>query len=65
MKQSDVQLPFQVARTFEQPPVTAQIPIREWNYITQDAAIRHVGPTAQDFHAAFGHPDGPASCRVH
>ena len=32
----------------------ARIPIREWNYITQDASIRHVGPTAQDFHAAFG-----------
>ena len=32
----------------------ARIPIREWNYISQDAAIRHVGPTAQDFHAAFG-----------
>ncbi len=32
----------------------AQIPVREWNYKTQDASIRHVGPTAQDFHAAFG-----------
>jgi len=32
----------------------AGIPVREWNYITQDASIRHVGPTAQDFHAAFG-----------
>jgi hypothetical protein len=32
----------------------ARIPIREWNYITQDASVRHVGPTAQDFHAAFG-----------
>ena len=32
----------------------ARIPIREWSYITQDASIRHVGPTAQDFHAAFG-----------
>jgi hypothetical protein len=32
----------------------ARIPIREWNYITQDASIRHVGPTAQDFRAAFG-----------
>ena len=32
----------------------ARIPIREWNYISQDASIRHVGPTAQDFHAAFG-----------
>jgi trimeric autotransporter adhesin len=32
----------------------ARMPIREWNYKAQDAAIRHVGPTAQDFHAAFG-----------
>jgi hypothetical protein len=32
----------------------AAMPIREWNYKTQDAGIRHVGPTAQDFHAAFG-----------
>lgn len=32
----------------------AAMPIREWNYTTQDAGIRHVGPTAQDFHAAFG-----------
>lgn len=32
----------------------AQVPVLEWNYITQDASIRHVGPTAQDFHAAFG-----------
>jgi hypothetical protein len=32
----------------------ARIPIREWNYITQDASVRHVGPTAQDFHTAFG-----------
>jgi hypothetical protein len=31
-----------------------RVPIREWNYISQDASIRHVGPTAQDFHAAFG-----------
>ena len=32
----------------------AEMPIREWNYKAQDAAVRHVGPTAQDFHAAFG-----------
>lgn len=32
----------------------AALPIREWNYVTQDASIRHVGPTAQDFRAAFG-----------
>jgi hypothetical protein len=32
----------------------ARIPIREWNYKAQDTAIRHMGPTAQDFRAAFG-----------
>ncbi len=30
------------------------MPVREWSYKAQSAAIRHVGPTAQDFHAAFG-----------
>jgi hypothetical protein len=30
------------------------IPISEWNYIAQDEAIRHIGPMAQDFRAAFG-----------
>ena len=32
----------------------AAMPVREWNYKAQDQAIRHLGPTAQDFHAAFG-----------
>ena len=31
----------------------AAIPIQSWNYKTQDAAIRHLGPMAQDFQAAF------------
>jgi NifU-like protein involved in Fe-S cluster formation len=30
------------------------MPVTEWSYKEQDAAIRHIGPTAQDFHAAFG-----------
>ncbi len=37
----------------------AAMPIREWNYKAQEAAIRHVGPTAQDFHAAFGLGEDP------
>lgn len=37
----------------------ARMSIREWNYKAQDAAIRHVGPTAQDFHAAFGLGEDP------
>jgi len=32
----------------------AQIPVLTWNYKSQDPAIRHIGPTAQDFFAAFG-----------
>lgn len=32
----------------------AAMPVRTWNYKAQDASIRHAGPTAQDFHAAFG-----------
>jgi len=30
------------------------LPIATWNYKSQDPAIRHMGPTAQDFKAAFG-----------
>lgn len=37
----------------------ARMPIREWNYKAQDAGIRHIGPTAQDFHAAFGLGEDP------
>jgi hypothetical protein len=32
----------------------AQLPITTWSYQAEDASIRHLGPTAQDFHAAFG-----------
>ena len=30
------------------------IEISTWNYKTQDHSIRHMGPMAQDFYAAFG-----------
>jgi hypothetical protein len=30
------------------------LPIATWNYVSQDDSIRHMGPMAQDFHAAFG-----------
>jgi hypothetical protein len=30
------------------------VPVSEWNYKTQDSSIRHMGPVAQDFRAAFG-----------
>jgi hypothetical protein len=32
----------------------ANIPISAWNYKAQDDSVRHVGPMAQDFYAAFG-----------
>jgi hypothetical protein len=32
----------------------AALPIQTYNMRTQDPAIRHIGPTAQDFYAAFG-----------
>jgi hypothetical protein len=32
----------------------ARMPVTEWSYKAQPDGIRHIGPTAQDFHAAFG-----------
>jgi hypothetical protein len=32
----------------------AALPLATWNYKAQDKSIRHLGPTAQDFCAAFG-----------
>jgi len=32
----------------------ATLPMATWNYKAQDDSIRHIGPVAQDFHAAFG-----------
>jgi hypothetical protein len=29
------------------------LPLATWNYKSQDKSIRHLGPTAQDFHTAF------------
>ncbi|HKP76373.1 MAG TPA: tail fiber domain-containing protein [Longimicrobiaceae bacterium] len=30
------------------------VPVSTWNYLSQDRSIRHMGPMAQDFSAAFG-----------
>ena len=30
------------------------LPLATWNYKSQEKSIRHLGPMAQDFHAAFG-----------
>ena len=32
----------------------AELPITTWNYKAEDPSIRHLGPMAQDFYAAFG-----------
>jgi trimeric autotransporter adhesin len=32
----------------------AALPLRTWNYVSQDKGTRHLGPMAQDFRAAFG-----------
>jgi len=32
----------------------AALPISEWNFKTDPAGLKHLGPMAQDFHAAFG-----------
>ena len=30
------------------------LPVSTWNYIGEDPSVRHLGPMAQDFKAAFG-----------
>lgn len=30
-----------------------ELPIHEWSYRAEGPAVRHMGPTAQDFHGAF------------
>ena len=37
----------------------AALPIATWNWKAQDASIRHMGPMAQDFSAAFGLGEDP------
>jgi hypothetical protein len=32
----------------------AALDVSEWSYISEGSGVRHVGPTAQDFRAAFG-----------
>lgn len=32
----------------------ASLPISRWNYSNDDSQADHIGPTAQDFYAAFG-----------
>jgi hypothetical protein len=32
----------------------ATLPVRQWRYTNESSGIKHFGPTAQDFRAAFG-----------
>jgi hypothetical protein len=37
----------------------AELPITTWRYREGEGAVRHIGPMAEDFHAAFGVGYGP------
>ena len=39
----------------------AELPIQSWNYKVEDPAVRHLGPTSQDFQGAFGLGDSDAA----
>ena len=45
---------FRVLNTEEVLKKIAAIPVTNWNYKSQDKSVRHIGPMAQDFYAAFG-----------
>ena len=45
---------FQSVDTAEVLESVLNMPVTTWNYITQEENIRHIGPMAQDFYAAFG-----------
>ncbi|MEB9551081.1 tail fiber domain-containing protein [Bacillus cereus] len=44
---------FSNINTFEILEKLASIPIQSWNYKEEPSSVRHIGPTAQDFHATF------------
>lgn len=52
---SDVNLKFGFAPVDENQILQSlmMLPVRSWYYRGQDASMQHIGPTAQDFHAAF------------
>jgi hypothetical protein len=39
----------------------AQLPVSTWSYRSDDPSVRHMGPMAQDFYAAFGLGDSDRS----
>jgi hypothetical protein len=54
--------PYEAAESLESEPVKgfevleklAHLPVSTWRYKTEPPEIRHLGPMAQDFMAAFG-----------
>ena len=48
-------LPVDVHATLD---ALAKLPISTWQYRTQDASVRHMGPTAQDFYETFSLGEG-------
>jgi len=42
----------------------ASLPISTWNLKSQDPSIRHIGPVAQDFHAAFGYGESDSAINM-
>ena len=42
----------------------ADLPMTEWRYRTEESKARHVGPMAEDFHAAFGLGDSTKTINV-
>jgi hypothetical protein len=45
---------FQVVNPVEVLEKVASLPISTWEFIFEEGDVRHMGPMAQDFHAAFG-----------
>ena len=45
---------FQTVNPLDVLAQVVAMPVTTWNYKTQDKSIRHIGPVAQDFRAAFG-----------
>lgn len=43
--------PVDVGEVLEQ---VVSLPLQQWTYRSESDAVRHLGPMAQDFHAAFG-----------
>ena len=45
---------FTAVDTYDVLARVSEIPVTSWNYKDDGAAVRHIGPMAQDFYAAFG-----------